>query len=354
MRRLVLCFDGTWNSVKDHTNVSRIHAAIHARPESKDNQIPQLKYYDEGVGTDLGSKLTGGAFGFGLTKNIVQGYVWLMRHFQPGDRIFLFGFSRGAYTARSLAGMIGKCGIYKLASDASGGLGGTRNPMEIGQQVVELYKRSNATGIDPLTELGGDTQITNIHFVGVWDTVGALGIPFVTLNLAEAFHNTKLGRHVDNAFHAVAIDEHRKDYQATLWTEVPEPQRQVVEQRWFPGAHANVGGGYRDDLLPDKPLAWIAEKARMCGLELNDAPLRLDGNEYRSPVRDSFSEFAFGLYQWLRFKQRHYRMIGASVNETIDESAFKKWRAESSYRPRNLAHATAAIDTTSANAAASS
>jgi uncharacterized protein (DUF2235 family) len=344
-KRLILCFDGTWNSVNDHTNVSRIHAAIVARPEGQGGNTPQLKYYDEGVGTHIGSKLSGGMFGVGLTENIRQGYAWLIRHYQDGDDIFLFGFSRGAFTARSIAGMIGKCGILKYCDSAENRSVIKARTLESAARVTDLYKTSNKSGIDPMVELGDATQKANIHFLGVWDTVGALGVPLLNLNYAKSFHDTHLGSHVDNAFHALAIDEHRKDYKATLWTKIPEPDRQVVEQRWFPGAHGNVGGGYPDDLLPDKPLAWIVEKASQCGLEIDTKQFRLDGNEYRSPVRDSFAEFGFGLYQWIKFKQRFYRQIGEAKAETIDESAFKKWKAEITYRPLNLAHATTAIAT---------
>ncbi len=334
---LIMCFDGTWNDVKDHTNVSRLYAAICA--SNSDSDEPQLKYYDEGVGTDLGSRLTGGAFGVGLTKNIRQGYEWLMQHYQPNAKLFLFGFSRGAYTARSLAGMIGRCGILDPDANHSS-WGCTKNDIkEIVHDITQLYKEGNVDGRDIKPLLSNATRSAEIHFMGVWDTVGALGVPFKFLKVADAFHDTELGPHVRNAFHAVAIDEHRKDYQATLWTS--EPQKgQDVEQRWFPGAHANVGGGYRDDLLPDKPLAWIVKKAQDRGLAIDSTPFRLDNNEYRSPVRDSFSEFLGGLYKWVTFNSRYYRPIGTTSTEVIDESAFRKWRADTSYRPRNLAHAT--------------
>lgn len=342
MRRLVLCFDGTWNSVKDQTNVSRIHAAIPSIPETPGGPIAQLKYYDEGVGTHVGSIISGGMLGQGLTQNIREGYAWLIRHWQPDDQIFLFGFSRGAFTARSLAGLIGKYGIVPEKNPSLGQRQRKDNALADARRVTDLYKFGNKHGGDHEQELG-TTRDARIHFLGVWDTVGALGVPLLNLSHAEKFHDTKLGKHVDHAFHALAIDEHRKDYQATLWTEIPDPAGQVVEQRWFPGAHANVGGGYEDDLLPEPPLAWVAGKARDCGLSIADAVIRLDGNEYRSPVRDSFADFGFGMYQWIKLKQRHYRPIGEGVAETVDESALKKWAAEFDYRPENLAHATPAV-----------
>ncbi|MDY0012514.1 MAG: DUF2235 domain-containing protein [Rhodocyclaceae bacterium] len=340
MRRLVMCFDGTWNQVKDQTNVSRIHAAIAAIPEQAGAPVPQLKYYDEGVGTHLGSKISGGMVGAGLTRNIQEGYAWLIQHWQPEDQLFLFGFSRGAFTARSLAGLIGACGILKERDPDRNARVRKADALLQAAQITELYKLSHKRGSDPFDDLGDKTRPTRIHFIGVWDTVGALGVPLLNLSYAEDFHDTELGDKVDHAYHALAIDEHRKDYQATLWTRIPDPARQQVEQRWFPGAHANVGGGYEDDLLPEPPLAWIAQKAHDCGLHISNELIRLDGNEYRSPVRDSFAEFGLGLYQWVKLKQPYFRPIGETVNETVDETALKKWAAEIDYRPVNLAHAT--------------
>lgn len=346
MRKLIMCFDGTWNDVKDQTNVSRIHAAIPAISERPGGPTPQLKYYDEGVGTHLGTKISGGMLGNGLTRNIREAYAWLIRHWQPEDRLYLFGFSRGAYTARSLAGLIGRCGIVNEKNPSLDERKRKANAMESATRATEIYRFSCKTGSDALQELqsaGETTRQVPIHFIGVWDTVGALGVPLLNLSVAERFHDTKLGDKVAFAYHALAIDEHRKDYQATLWTHIPDPDRQTVEQRWFPGAHANVGGGYEDDLLPEPPLAWIAQKARDCGLEIAEEVIRLDGNEYRSPVRDSFAEFGFGLYQLIKLKKRYLRPIGESVNETVDEGALKKWAAEFTYRPANLAHATPTI-----------
>lgn len=343
MRRLVMCFDGTWNQVRDQTNVSRIHAATAAIPEQPGGAVAQLKYYDEGVGTHVGGKLSGGMLGQGLTRNVREGYAWLIRHWREDDQLFLFGFSRGAFTARSLAGLIGQCGILKEPDTTQDERARRRNALDAAARVTDLYKFSHKNGGEPMAALGAGTRVARIHFIGVWDTVGALGVPLLNWSHAEDFHDTELGERVDHAYHALAIDEHRKDYQATLWTRVPDPGRQVVEQRWFPGAHANVGGGYSDDLLPEPPLAWIAGKARDCGLALSDELLRLDGNEYRSPVRDSFAEFMGGAYQWVKLKRRHQRPIGETVNETVDETALKKWAAEFDYRPVNLAHAAPAV-----------
>ena len=335
-RRLVLCLDGTWNTYKDQTNVSRLHAIIPNIPDDSSADQIQIKYYDEGVGTGQNDRIRGGAFGGGLAENIRQAYAWLSENYKKGSDVFIFGFSRGAYTARSLAGLISKCGIPN-----------NENRRDRADQVKLAYKvyrdKSIKNKDDAAKALGSEFVSINIKFLGVWDTVGSLGVP--TFNIAEKFHDTDLCENVENAYHAIAIDEHRKAYDVVLWTR--KHAHTNMEQRWFPGAHANVGGGYDEDLLPDLSLRWMIDKAHACGIHLGirngipltpDYVLPLDGSEFRSAVRDSFREFAFGIYSLIRIGQRHYRSIGNTINESIDESAFIKWRNDSSYRPANLAH----------------
>lgn len=379
--RLALCFDGTWNKPEDHTNVSRIHSAI---PDVHGGCPDQLKFYDSGVGTELGNAVRGGAAGKGLDVNILQGYCWLIEQYEPGkgeleekdkarfrdgDEIFVFGFSRGAFTARSLVGLINRCGIPKREKFGAGTP--ERRPIDVKHPIVrrawELY-RKEFPGNVPARE---QTEVVafrkqhswdvKVKFIGVWDTVGALGIPvfgdwFSPLQRRKySFHDTRLGRVVENAFHAVAIDEHREDFDVALWTGAKPETAERIEQRWFPGAHANVGGGYDDDLLPDPPLYWIADCARRCGLEFStelmpDRPptcqaeipvdFKLLGNEYLVPVRDSFKEMGFGLYRWVKLNKRYVRkMMLSGVNETIDPTAYLKWANDDTYRPHNLAFA---------------
>ena len=388
IKRLVVCFDGTWNTPEDQTNVSRMYAAVadvHARCPG------QLKFYDPGVGTTTGTRLTGGALGLGLDDNILQAYAWLINElvssgptapegdgegFDGGPDIFIFGFSRGAFTARSLAGLVNRCGVLKRESFV-----GEKEPLTekiddrahpgsaLVQQAWRLYQKTFPSGVE------GRTQPECVDFrrryawtvkvkcLGVWDTVGALGVPALSNSplsrLRYGFHDTTLGRIVEHAYHAVAIDEQREDYQVTLWDALHPQGARDVEQRWFPGAHANVGGGYQDDLLPDRPLEWMAEKALALGLEFNDEfkqklgeaackatlpeAFKLRGDEYLSPVRDSYAEFLHGVYGLTRaliFKGRYWRpMLTTGVCETIDETAHMKWAADSRYRPRNFANA---------------
>lgn len=335
-RRLVLCLDGTWNSYKDHTNVSRLHALTPNLPGGAGVTEEQIKYYDEGVGNGSFDRIGGGLLGMGLSKNICQAYAWLVRNYLDGDQTFIFGFSRGAYTARSLAGLIARCGIARLARRI--------DPDAMAERAYGIYRGSATDNSEAQAFRNNESREVRIDFLGVWDTVGALGAP--SLKFAEKFHNTGLCANVANAYHAIAIDEHRAAYDVVLWTDNPGNAR--MEQRWFPGAHANVGGGYEDDLLPDLSLKWMLNKACDCGLYLGqrnnepitpDDALPLDRSEYRSPVRDSYREFALGAYAALPWVHRHFRPIGNTLCESVDASVFKKLEYDPDYRPTNLAHA---------------
>ena len=386
-KRLILCFDGTWNALESHTNVSRLYAEI---ADASCGAAHQRKYYDAGVGTGRFDKLRGGMFGYGLDKNIRTGYAWLASQFeasarQPdeplhssgrpfvdGQDIYLFGFSRGAFTARSLGGLVGYLGLPNLDR------GGARAQTSLSdhddvKEAWKLYEecptkqQRDAPGKNREKIAKHDEAVAafrarsrypvRLHFVGVWDTVGALGIPniwdSVDLRFSSKykFHNTSLGESVRFAYHAVAIDEHRLPYTPALWTSKTDLTEEV-EQRWFPGAHSNVGGGYDDDLLPAPPLAWLARRAVARDLEFIKgtngskvpAAFDLDGREHLSPVRDSYAEFMGGAYRAVRSVAggRVYRRMlvpGDGINQTIDETAFAKWRADPSYRPPNLGQA---------------
>jgi uncharacterized protein (DUF2235 family) len=376
--RLALCFDGTWNDPEDHTNVSRIFSAI---ADVHSGCHRQLKFYDAGVGTEVGNRIRGGASGRGLDTNVLQGYSWLVQQyeqgadgevlteadgqkFRKGDEIYLFGFSRGAFTARSLGGLINRCGIVKrsrIAEHRSKTALGPGHPLI--RHAWDLYRKAGQRRDSPeaRTFRQQNAWDVKIRFIGVWDTVGALGIPFIKkifapLQARHQFHDTKLGRVVEHAYQAIAIDEHRKDFDVALWTGTDHQQWNAkVEQRWFPGAHSNVGGGYEDDLLPDPSLYWMSCKARDCGLEFSrklmpakptdvtcstEVPkdFELQGNEYLGNVRDSYEEMAFGVYRVLT--SRHYRqMLVKGCNECIDESAHLKWANDPRYRPRNFSSA---------------
>jgi uncharacterized protein (DUF2235 family) len=350
-RRLAVFLDGTFNAVDDNTNVWRLKSIC--APKSQDG-CEQPAYYARGV-----NGFWGGTIGKGLDDLIKGGYEWLIDQYEAGDELFIFGFSRGAYAARSLAGLITKCGLLK-----SGGALGVK-------QLYARYRHSDADTIWHLWETrdsGKDleerlllkySQRVPIKVVAVWDTVGALGLPFGNIpgisRSSFGWLHTGLRVPIENAYHAMAIDEHRRAFSPTLWTVrkpkdpnaiAPTPRTLAsVEQRWFVGAHANVGGGYPSDLLAQIPLRWMMKKASSHGLAFKN-DVELDGDALKADICDSYREFMYGLYSKLSW--RYYRPIGqppqqdndgthSNVNETIDASVFDRYRADRNYRPPSVA-----------------
>src|SRR5438132_6896723 len=333
MKRIVICFDGTWNKPADEklpedrrieTNVCRFYESI---KENGADGIKQVKWYDEGVGTQWYDKFIGAALGVGLELNIIQGYEFLAKQYENGDEVYVLGFSRGAYTARSLVGMIRNCGLVKNEMLA------VRIPMAYG-----IY-RTRDDGPDSATAKWFKSMYSReitIKFLGVWDTVGALGIPLHVLAKFNGkfyeFHDTRLSAIVENAFHAVAVDEHRLDYDVCLWN--PDAASgQTLEQGWFMGAHCDVGGGYLDRRLSDMTLRWMQGKASDVGLALT--PVQVQPNSYMGAFTDSYAQFLDGLYA--KEHPRHYRSIGATKfgNEVVDDSVQKRRKEDHSYEPQN-------------------
>lgn len=279
MKKLIFCCDGTWNKPDqedDHgvpcpSNVVKIAYRVAKR----DGDIPQIIYYDQGVGTGNSvDRATGGAFGEGLEANIHDAYRFLVANYELGDEIFLFGFSRGAFTARSIAGMIRKCGILK------------REFVEHYRDAIALYRKTDVHPDDaqPLKfrtdfSLCGAENVS-VKFIGVWDTVGALGIPLRGLRYFNRrdfqFHDTELSKTVEFAYHALAIDEHRAPFAPSIWDYVPKPG-QTVEQVWFCGAHSDIGGGYPASECghSDIALGWMIEKARGAGLVFDEGVIQI-------------------------------------------------------------------------------
>ena len=353
-KRLAIFLDGTWNSINSNTSVWRMRALCAAK--SKDGK-PQLVYYVVGVNGFLG-----GTFGHGLDENIRLAYEWLIENYTDGDEIFIFGFSRGAFTARSLASLVALEGILKAGS-----------PIGL-TELFDRYAKGNEESIWTLKDIeaSGNTskltpqekwllkysQPTKVKVVGVWDTVGSVGvaagnIPHISRSQFD-YLQTGLFLPILNGYHALAIDEHRSDFAPTLWSvrhpkdpnaKMPPPRLLPnVEQRWFVGAHANVGGGYEGDLLAQAPLRWLMQKAQAHGLSFRSEVV-LDGDALKAPVIDSYHSFVEGLYAMIYSPL--YRTIGAepdvrengthtNVNETVDVSVFQRWRADPTYRPTNL------------------
>jgi uncharacterized protein (DUF2235 family) len=347
MKRLVVCCDGTWNRADQErgerptpTNVVKLAYRVAKR----DGGTPQVLSYDQGVGTGNSlDRLMGGAFGAGLVDNIFDAYRFLMANYEHGDALYLFGFSRGAYTARSLAGMLRKCGILARAS--------------VGRYVeaLALYRDPGSHPDDegPRAFRGRHSLCEGagipIAFVGVWDTVGALGIPIRGLRWLtrreHQFHDTELSGSVKRAAHALAIDERRAPFAPSLWSAVPK-QGQVVEQVWFPGVHSDVGGGYAEVALSDIALEWMIGRARAAGLAFGDSLLA--ANPLAPDPAGTMHDSKGGLY---RLTPGHDRPIGLvppdpggthgadaplDGRQSLHESVRARWDADPRWRPKAL------------------
>jgi len=273
-RKLVVCIDGTWNDPTTNTNVYKIKNRI--RPHDR------LVYYDPGVGTgrirvgrqtwikNVFDRVGGGAFGAGLSGNVQEAYRWICEQYEEGDELWFFGFSRGAFTARSTVGFIRNIRLLRPPIDE-----------QILQQAYNLYrKKDGGPDTDEAKEFRRRENTIviehlDIAFVGVWDTVGALGVPGLILGPVSrrrwGFHDQKLSRYVRYAYQALGADELRAAYLASLWyVQEKDPDdthiypEQKVEQVWFAGEHSEIGGAEGEVAL-----RWMAEKAAAAGLDFD-------------------------------------------------------------------------------------
>ncbi|MBS7456975.1 DUF2235 domain-containing protein [Coralloluteibacterium stylophorae] len=348
MKRLAIFCDGTWNSadqahegVPCPTNVVKLAFRVAKR----DAGMPQVVHYGQGVGTGNSvDRLTGGAFGDGLIDNIHAAYRFLVANYEPGDELYFFGFSRGAFTARSLVGMIRKCGILE------------RGAVGRYADATALY-RSDAgpDDADPLEfrrscAIGGTGPVA-VKFIGVWDTVGALGIPLRGLRGLTrgdyAFHDVELSGIVEHAYQALAIDERRAPFEAARWAYKPKPG-QTVQQMWFCGAHSDVGGGYPKDEwgLSDLALEWMLGKARAVGLELDAAataayPARPDPTATLHDSRTGMYRLTPGIDRVIGLAAQPRRQPDRDSTEPdptqdLHPSVRARWDAMPGYRPKNL------------------
>lgn len=453
-QRLVVCLDGTWNNRDDTTNVLHHFAfALEGDRPSTNSVVAQVKYYHEGVGTGVLDGITGGAFGFGLEKNVREAYDWLVEHYHDADdqlaadEIYIFGFSRGAYTARSLVGFIATFGLLRHGAPLSvnqlwedycilgrerehrtgfwdkhfsGAPVGIRriNDLIMDPWYIEWFEKKRARDLIGSQRTNGDrvpgqkvgdlnlrewllvrwSRRVRITYLGVYDTVGALGIdalaiPGVRSKLAM-HNNMRATTLVQHCRHALALDEHRPSFSHTpfleyrghavdgqrvamqethapesestpetrektaeYWTEAHNKWRQRIEQRWFVGAHSNIGGGYPDNALAQRPLQWLLEGASDVGLECEKFSFSRP-HEMPAP-RDSFAEFASPFWVHMIRGKRHYRPIDPepdihaspatkgdkkkaagysllTINEQIDDSVFNTFKQDPTYRPPNL------------------
>lgn len=327
-KRIVVCADGTWDRPEEDlfedfpTNVLKLARAI--KPIAADG-TPQQVFYDWGVGSYY-KKIIGGITGEGLHKNIMDDYRYIVQNYKSGDELYLFGFSRGAYTIRSLCGFINNCGILKRPDAA------------LIQEAFVLYKKRgkvNAPDGKNAVEFrqAYSHPSRKVKFVGVWDTVGAMGIPISFLGLfddQDEFYDTKLGRNVEIARHALAIDEHREDFIPTVWD-----HRNTIDikQVWFAGAHSNVGGSYKPDddgsSASDTPLAWMLREAK--GLSIETHIKQKLNEKTTSSLHNSRRNF-------YRVRRKVLRDIDHKKGDIlIHESVKQRWlEMGDNYKPKNL------------------
>jgi hypothetical protein len=282
-KNIVICCDGTWNKpeqidrgVLAPTNVVKTARAASIREKDK-----QYVYYDRGVGSGAWDRIRGGAFGIGLSKNVRQAYRAIVDHYEEDDRVFLFGFSRGAYTVRSLGGLLHKCGLLRRDPDA-----------DLDKLVAAAYLVYRDRKDDGEAFKQAHSQDIKITMLGVWDTVRALGVPLRLLNFIarkrHIFHDHKLRDNVLHAYHALAIDEKRRIFKPVRWDMKDKKTRKIAEEVWFVGVHSNIGGGYMDDGLSDTALQWMLRKARKHGMLLNKRYLQLHvQHDFHGLLRDS-------------------------------------------------------------------
>lgn len=260
MANIIICADGTWNRPEEDiaqdfpTNVLKLARAI--KPSFKNTK--QHVFYDWGLGS-YHNNVIAGATGRGIHKNILDGYRYIVQNYSPGDKIYLFGFSRGAYTVRALSGLINNCGILK------------RVDARLISRAWKIYK-SPQTKYHPdgvgAKKFSSDHshRSKKVHFIGVWDTVGALGIPISLMGLFDRhdeFYDSKMGANVVIARHALAIDEQREDFKPTVWTTRTTTD---LKQVWFAGVHADIGGSYPPDkksgaMSSNVSLEWMLNEA---------------------------------------------------------------------------------------------
>ncbi len=309
-KNIIVCMDGTGNEYGDNiTNVIETYKL--ARKTAR-----QVVYYDAGVGTggylyDDGLGKIIEAFdkstGSGVHQNVEEAYLYLMEVWDPGDKIFLFGFSRGAFSARSLAGMLHKIGLLPREHD---------NQLEYASKYyLDKKYRKHAAGFKR-----DMCRACPVHFIGVWDTVDS-----TMLTEGNKFTDTTLNEEVSHGYHAIAINEKRKDFPVSIWNK-PANKNQTIEQVWFAGVHSNVSGWYTNRDLSSIPLYWMMQRAITAGMLVDKAALKTIKAQQNSTgqIHESYEGFWF-----LRGKPR-YRSIPSGSN--IHRSVIKRLQADAEYK----------------------
>ena len=311
----IYIIDGTLSRLTDgfETNAGLLYKVL----METSRRVGQSIGYDPGIQAAGMQKWIKVAAGLGINDSIMSGYAALSSRYVPGDSIFLFGYSRGAYAVRSLAGFIGRIGLLRR-SDA------THRRVE---RAFRHYEASRVTEAAKAFSKKHCHPEVPIRFLGVWDTVRALGLPYPVLNrlapMATEFHDHTLGPNVQNAFQALAIDENRSSYAPLPWRVAPDWQGKV-KQVWFPGAHPDVGGNvtrrYGSRTLSNIPLIWMMSMAEDCGLTFPRNWRDEFPTNALAPMHGAYN----GGAQYFMF--RNPRVVGDCSGETVHQSVFDRMK----------------------------
>jgi type VI secretion system (T6SS) phospholipase Tle1-like effector len=391
-KRIILLLDGTWNDADVgpcDTNIVRLREIIGRSldgssriapsnsPAAEDSTVQRVSgrtylgqtehivFYERGVGTGpLLDRIKGGSFGDGLSGNIRRAYKFLSFYYEPGDQIFVFGFSRGAYTARSLVGYIGSAGLLTRG-----------NCTPVLERKAWDYYRTDPNDRMPgiwaeLTPLVHDRGAFRIACLGVFDTVGALGVPlpqFYRLNRESyEFHNVELSSITNVNLHALAVDEHRQPFAPTVWRKPKfKSFATATEQVWFAGSHADIGGGYIEEVrraetnikaLDDITLDWMLKRVahHFDGFPFNEQVWKLLDSSWSSapqhPSRTGFYKLmplalraianrslaAFGWREKIVGFDRHAESIGEMIHISVLERLGVVVDGQNAYAPYSL------------------
>lgn len=380
-KTIVFCADGTWNSPnqdddrdgeREYTNVYKVYSALMGMPtdgvggkkpegekllRDADGRVTQIAKYIKGVGT-TGSKFIDylcGATGLGVVSRIIRGYTFISRNYEPGDDIVILGFSRGAYTARALAGMISSEGLllgqqrsahlskddaYSIATDVWSNYIARRKGQQVLDEIFESYGDVPRQNTRAHLKAGDLIEVPQIKAVGVWDTVGALGFPDIFGNGIKKDHfqfaDLKLGIKIRHGFHAVSLDEQRNPFLPTLW-EAPA-DGQVIEQVLFAGAHADVGGGYDEAGLSNIPLTWMIGKLKECGVRFDEVQFQGDvGGAAHKPWKSGLYK---GKADWRTFNgQFVVEHPSIELRAKLDKVVLDPSEPPTKYQPQNRDYA---------------
>lgn len=305
-RNLVFCCDGTGNEPSKPTNVKLFKDCVRWVSRPTEESPAQIVHYEKGVGTRAGEEIMGNAAGAGRERRIQSGYSFLRGQYALANvkphqnRVFLLGFSRGAYIVRRLSGMLDFCGLTRRASDEA--------------RAWDIYENRDERAAAKLKSSGKSFAI-GVEMIGVWDTVKA--------TLDASFNDRDLAGNVVAGYHAMAIDEKRKLFPVLRW----KAEEKRVLEAWFAGVHSDVGGGYKRRGLSNIALHWMIYRAASHGLQFKASAVRRNRKRISSGIHDSLTT----LWAPLGSKERKIKK-----KDWVHNSVRKKLNAPSDYLPDNL------------------